>query len=51
MNRNTPQGYQRTVEVHRANMLKSLEYRLQVAKAKGDERLVLQLEAEKTYYN
>lgn len=51
MNRNTPQSYQRTIEAHRANMLRSLEHRLEVARAKRDERLVRQLEAEKTYYN
>jgi hypothetical protein len=37
--------------LHRANILKSLEHRLQVARAKGQSRLVQQLEAEKGYYS
>ena len=36
--------------VHRANILKSLERRLDVARAKGKSSLVRQLEAEKSYY-
>ncbi|MEL4898224.1 arginine synthesis PII-interacting regulator PirA [Crocosphaera sp. Alani8] len=37
--------------LHRSNILKSLEHRLQVAKTKGQSRLVQQLEAEKSYYS
>ena len=33
-------------ELHRQNIQKSVEHRLQVAKAKGDEKLIRQLEAE-----
>ncbi|MBF2005390.1 MAG: hypothetical protein IGS49_07960 [Chlorogloeopsis fritschii C42_A2020_084] len=51
MKRNTQQRLQTAVDIHRANILKSLEHRLQVAKANGDENLLRQLEAEKTYYN
>ncbi|RUR84609.1 hypothetical protein ACF3DV_20125 [Chlorogloeopsis fritschii PCC 9212] len=51
MKRNTQQRLQTAVDVHRANILKSLEHRLQVAKTNGDENLLRQLEAEKTYYN
>ncbi len=36
--------------LHRANILKSLEHRLEVARAKGKNHLVEQLEAEKSYY-
>lgn len=45
---------QKTVEnahqAHRANLIKSLEHRLQVAKANGQTALIEQLEAEKRYY-
>lgn len=51
MKRNTQQRLQTAVDIHRANIQKSLEHRLQVARAKGDENLLRQLEAEKTYYN
>ncbi len=37
--------------LHRANILKSLEHRLQVARANGKSGLVQQLEAEKSYYD
>ncbi|MGK7941182.1 MAG: hypothetical protein AB4062_13725 [Crocosphaera sp.] len=36
--------------LHRANILKSLEHRLEVARARGESRLLQQLEAEKSYY-
>ncbi|MBR8833372.1 MAG: hypothetical protein DSM106950_04840 [Stigonema ocellatum SAG 48.90 = DSM 106950] len=36
-------------ELHRQNIQKSLEHRLEVAKAEGDERLIRQLEAEVKY--
>ncbi|MDZ8026198.1 MAG: hypothetical protein RMY36_033185 [Nostoc sp. SerVER01] len=36
-------------EAHRENIQKSLEHRLQVARAKGDEQLIRQLEAEMRY--
>ncbi|WP_198649063.1 hypothetical protein [Cyanothece sp. BG0011] len=37
--------------LHRANILKSLEHRLQVARSKGQSALIEQLEAERSYYN
>ncbi|MEA5533781.1 hypothetical protein [Crocosphaera sp. XPORK-15E] len=37
-------------QIHRANMLKSLEHRLEVARSKGNQSLIQQLEAEKAYY-
>lgn len=49
--KHTLQSFQKVSQTHRANIQKSLEHRLQVAKAKGDERLIRQLEAEKSYYN
>ncbi|WP_179048489.1 hypothetical protein [Nostoc sp. TCL26-01] len=33
-------------EVHKLNIQRNIEHRLEVARAKGDERLVRQLEAE-----
>lgn len=38
-----------TAQAHRSNLQKNLQYRLEVARAKGDERLVRQLEAEANY--
>ena len=38
-------------KVHQANILKSLEHRLEVARAKGEPNLIQQLEAEKRYFN
>ncbi|WP_178381615.1 hypothetical protein [[Phormidium ambiguum] IAM M-71] len=37
---------QRVADVHRANIQRRLEHRLEVARAKGDENLVRMLEAE-----
>ncbi|MGH2414959.1 MAG: arginine synthesis PII-interacting regulator PirA [Microcystaceae cyanobacterium] len=51
MERNQQQRLQNATQAHRASMLKSLEHRLEVAKAKGDEILTRQLEAEKSNYH
>lgn len=48
---NRQQRFQEATKTHRANIQKSLEHRLEVAKAKGDETLIRQLEAEAKYYN
>ena len=37
---------QRVSDVHRANIQRRLEHRLEVARAKGDDNLVQMLEAE-----
>ncbi|XWK88045.1 MAG: hypothetical protein U7127_28320 [Phormidium sp.] len=37
---------QRVADVHRANIQRRLEHRMEVARAKGDENLVRMLEAE-----
>lgn len=37
-------------DAHRVNIIKTLEHRLEVAKAQGKTALVAQLEAEKSYY-
>jgi len=51
MNRNKQQRLQKAVEAHRANIQKSLQHRLEVARARGDENLIRQLEAEFNHYN
>ena len=38
-------------QAHRVNIQKSIEHRLEVARANGDESLIRQLEAEINYYN
>ena len=38
-------------EVHRANLLRSLEYRLEAARKKGDDNLIGVLQAEREYYS
>ena len=40
----------KVVETHDANIQKSLQHRLEVARTKGDESLIRQLEAEINYY-
>jgi len=37
---------QEAQELHRQNIQRSLQHRLQVARTKGDEKLIRQLEAE-----
>lgn len=37
-------------QTHRSNILKSLEHRIQVARARGDENLIRILEREQQYY-
>lgn len=39
-----------TQQVHRQNIQRNIEHRLEVARAKGDERLIRQLEAELRQY-
>ena len=38
-------------EIHRANLLRSLEYRLEAARKKGDDNLIGVLQAEREYYS
>jgi flagellar biosynthesis chaperone FliJ len=49
MSQNRLQAISQARETHRVNIQKSLEHRLQVAKAKSDEQLIHQLEAEIKY--
>lgn len=50
MNKNR-QNKQNTTATHRDNIQKSLQHRIEVARANGDETLVRQLEAEANYFN
>ncbi|WP_392534811.1 hypothetical protein [Nostoc sp. C117] len=49
MNQGRLQSARKAREAHRENIQKSLEHRLEVARAKGDEQLIRQLEAEMKY--
>ncbi len=51
MNRNRQQVLKQADEAHRQNIQRSLQHRLEVAKAQGDEKLIRQLEAEMNYFN
>ncbi len=46
MNRNKQQAAKQASDAHRVNIQRSLEHRLQVARANNDEQLVRQLESE-----
>jgi hypothetical protein len=50
MSQNRLQALRKAQETHRVNIQRSLEHRLQVAKAKGDDKLINQLEAEIRYF-
>lgn len=49
MNKNRQETLKQAAAVHRANLQKNLQHRLEVARAKGDETLVRMLEAEANY--
>ena len=49
MNKNRQEAVTRTVQAHRENIQRSLQHRLEVARANGDEHLVRMLEAEANY--
>lgn len=51
MNNQYKQHFSDVAQIHRANILKSLEHRLTVARDSGKTHLVQQLEAEQSYYN
>jgi hypothetical protein len=50
MNQNRQSQSWQAAQMHRNNILKRLEHRLQVAHLKGEPNLICQLEAEKSYY-
>lgn len=49
MNKNRQEILKQAAVSHRESLKRSLEHRLEVARASGDERLVRQLEAEASY--
>lgn len=51
MNKNLQQKVREAATAHRHSLQKSLQHRLEIARAKGDEALVRQLEAEASYLN
>lgn len=51
MSSNMQQRFNKAAETHRVNIQRSLQHRLEVARAKGDEKLISQLQAEINYYN
>lgn len=50
MNNNRQQRFQESARIHRLNIQKTLQHRLEVAQAKKDENLIRQLQAESEYY-
>jgi hypothetical protein len=50
MNNNSERRLQ-AVKQHRLNIQRLLQHHIEVARAKRDEKLVRQLEAESNYYN
>ncbi len=46
----TYQAWREAKRVHRENLLKTLDRRIEAAKSRGDTALVQQLEAERNYY-
>jgi hypothetical protein len=51
VNKNRNGQAQKAAAAHRATLQKLLEHRLEVARAKGDETLIRQLEQEASYLN
>lgn len=49
MNKNRQEVLRQATHIHRENLRRSLEHRLEIARAKGDDKLVRQLEAEASY--
>lgn len=49
MNKNRQQVLMQTAQTHRETLRKNVERRLDAARAKGDEALIRQLEAEAQY--
>jgi hypothetical protein len=42
---------QRARQIHRENIQRSLQHRLEVARTRGDEKLIRQLEEEMKYFS
>lgn len=48
-NKNRQQVRTKAATAHRESLIRSLNYRLEAARAKGDQQLINQLEAEANY--
>lgn len=51
MNKQRQEILKQTAAIHRQNIQKNLQHRLEVARAKGDQQLIRVLEAEASYFN
>jgi len=51
MNKQHQKIIKETAAIHRANIQKNLQHRLEVARAKGDQQLIRLLEAEASHFN
>ncbi|HIK28250.1 MAG: hypothetical protein N3E45_01500 [Oscillatoriaceae bacterium SKW80] len=51
MNKSRQEILKEVAATHRANIKKSLEHRMEVARAQGNEELLRQLEAEANYFS
>ncbi len=51
MNQERQKILKQTAAVHRENIQKNLQRRLEVARSKGDQQLISLLEAEASYFN
>ncbi|MBW4615623.1 MAG: hypothetical protein KME21_20570 [Desmonostoc vinosum HA7617-LM4] len=51
MNQSRLQIARKAQQTHRANIQRSIEHRLQVARAQGNEKLIRQLEAEMKHFS
>lgn len=51
MNKKRQEILTKAASVYRRSLIKSLEHRLEVARAKGDDKLIHQLEVEAEYLN
>jgi hypothetical protein len=49
MNKNRQETVKKAAQTHHVNMQRNLQRRLEAARAKGDEALIRQLEAEAKY--
>ncbi|GAB1543048.1 hypothetical protein NUACC21_57220 [Scytonema sp. NUACC21] len=51
MTRNRLEAVKQAREAHKLNIQRTLEHRLKIAREKGDENLIRQLEAEMKYFS
>lgn len=51
MNKSRQETLKEAAAIHRANIQKRLQHRIEVARAQGNEQLLRQLEAEANYFS